>query len=110
MAKPKILRLRFIVDDDDPWVEYPADVAWKCGVLKKNPRKGDFVYVPGEDTHTILESRLEELGLTPRYTQYWVPNLRRWLKGEQWPDALAWAGGEWPEGSAWRDYKKAGGE
>ena len=103
--KLKIIRLRQIVDDDDPWVEYPIDVALKIGVLKRNPRKGDFIYVPGEDTHTILEPRLEELGLTPSYTMYWVPKLRPWLKSEQWPNAKAWAGGEWPEGSAWRNYK-----
>jgi len=86
----KVIRLRQIVDDDQPWVEYPLEVANMCGVLKKNlPRRGDFIYVPGENAHCVLETRMEERGLTPRYTQYWVPKLRAWVKGEQWPDALA---------------------
>ncbi len=105
MAKKKMLRLRLIVDDNDPWVEYPIDVALQCGVLKKNPRRGDFIYVPGEDNHTILEATLEEKGYAQRYTQYWVPNFRKWLKSDAWPKAQEWAGGEWPAGSVWRDYK-----
>jgi hypothetical protein len=108
MPRKKHLSLRLIVDDDTPWVEYPLDIALQCGVLKKNPRKGEFIYVPGEDSHAILEASLEKLGFAPRYTQYWVPKLSRWLKSDQWPNALEWAGGEWPEGSVWRDYQ--GGE
>jgi hypothetical protein len=105
--KAKIIRLRQIVDDDQPWVEYPLEVANMCGVLKKGlPRRGDFIYVPGENAHCVLEGRMEERGLTPRYTQYWVKKLRPWVKGEQWPNALAWRGGQWPEGSVWREYKK----
>lgn len=105
--KLKIIRLRQIVDDDHPWVEYPLDVANMCGVLKRNaPRRGDFIYVPGEENHAILEGRMEERGLTPRYTQYWVPKLRAWVKGDQWPKAKAWKGGEWPEGSVWRIYSE----
>jgi hypothetical protein len=107
MSRKKRLPLRLIVDDDTPWVEYPLDIALQCGVLKKNPRKGEFIYVPGEDNHTILEASLEKLGFTPRYTQYWVPKLSRWLKSDQWPNALEWAGGLWPEGSAWRRYQTA---
>jgi hypothetical protein len=103
--KPKTLHLRLIVDDETPWVEYPIDVALKCGVLKKNPRRGEFIYVPGEDNHTMLDVSLSELGLSPRYTQYWVPNFKRWLRSDAWPKAQEWAGGEWPEGSVWRDYK-----
>ncbi|NBT75758.1 MAG: hypothetical protein EBT15_07290 [Betaproteobacteria bacterium] len=103
--KLKIIRLRQITDDDEQWVEYPIDVALKIGVLKKSPRKGDFIYVSGEEVHCILEARLEEIGLTPKYTGYWVPQLRKWLRSDQWPKAKAWAGGEWPKGSAWRDYK-----
>jgi hypothetical protein len=105
MPRKKRLALRQIVDDDTPWVEYPLDIALQCGVLKKNPRKGEFIYVPGEDNHTILEASLEKLGFTPRYTQYWVPKLSRWLKSDQWPNAWEWAGGLWPEGSAWRRYQ-----
>lgn len=108
MDRKKIIRLRVIVDDDDPWVEYPLDKALQCGVLKKNPRRGDFIYVPGEDNHAALEVPLKELGYAPRYTQYWVPKLRAWLRGKQWPDALRWDGGEWPVGSRWRDYKGGG--
>lgn len=105
MAKKTIIRLRQIVDDDVGWMEYPFDVAMKCGVYKRNPRRGDFIYVPGEINGLLLESRLIELGLTPKYTQHWVPKLRAWLKSDTWPDALAWKGGQWPEGSVWRDYK-----
>jgi hypothetical protein len=105
MAKKKTIRLRMIVDDNDPWVEYPIDVALQCGVLKRNPRRAEFIYVAGEEVNWILQGRLEELGLAPRYTQYWVPGLRAWLKGDQWPAAKKWKGGKWPEGSVWRDYK-----
>jgi hypothetical protein len=105
MAEAKLLRLRLLVDDDDPWAEYPIDVALQCGVLNKNPRRGDFIYVEGEDAHAMLEVQLEKLGLAPRYTQYWVPKFSRWLKSDAWPQAQEWAGGEWPEGSVWRDYK-----
>ena len=106
MAKKQQLKLRQIVDDESTWVEYPFDVAMRCGVLKKNPRRDEYIYVEGEDAHIIIEARLEELGFTQRYTQYWVPNFKRWLKGKQWPEAMEWSGGEWPEGSVWRDYKK----
>ena len=107
--KPKIVRLRVIVDDDTPWVEYPLDVANMCGVLKKTlPRRGDFIYVPGEDAHCVMEYRMGERGLTPRYTQYWVPKLRAWVKGDQWPKAKAWKGGLWPKGSVWREQQLEG--
>jgi hypothetical protein len=107
--KAKVLRLRQIVDDDHPWVEYPLQVANMCGVYKKGlPRRGDFIYVPGEEANWILGSRMEERGLAPRYTQYWVPKLRAWVKGDQWPKAKAWRGGLWPVGSVWREQQLEG--
>lgn len=105
-AKPKLLRLRQIIDDDDPWSEIPSTACVKCGIVSMvNCRRGDFSYVRGEDAGWLAMCALQEHGFAPRYTQHWVPDFRAWLKGDQWPKAKAWGGGQWPKGSKWRDYK-----
>lgn len=103
--KPKLLRLRQIIDDDDPWSEIPVHACVAAGIGLKNVRRGDFFYVKGEEAGWLADAALQEHGFAPRYTQHWVPDFRKWLKGDQWPKAKAWAGGKWPKGSKWRDYK-----
>lgn len=92
MADAQVIQLRHIFDDDDTWVEVPINVCVKCGIGLKKPRRDTFCYVRGEDAHTLMEIKLEAQGLSPRYTSYRIPDLKAWLKGDEWPNAPAWEG------------------
>ena len=89
MAKKKILKLRQICPDDGgSWVEISMEVSKGCDFTKiARPKRGEFMYVQGEDAHALMELELEKKGYTPRYTQHVVPNFRAWLKGDAWPEA-----------------------
>jgi hypothetical protein len=104
-AKPKALRLRQIVDDEDSWSEIPVSVCAQCGISLKGPRRDDFCYVRGEDAGWLADAAIQRHGFALRWKQYWVPGFRAWLKGDQWPKAKAWPGGKWPKGSIWRGDK-----
>lgn len=104
-ATAKLLRLRLIVDDDDPYSEIPVSVCVQCGLGLDRKRRGKFCYIRGEDAGWLADCAMQEHGLSIRYTQYWVPSFAKWLKSDQWPKAQAWAGGKWPKGSKWRDYR-----
>jgi hypothetical protein len=104
MAK-KIVRLRQIFQkEEEGWVEYPISLRDAHGIKFNRVRgwpdtwvvreKGDFVYVQGEDAHTLIEVQLEDRGLAPRYTQHAVADFKAWLKGDQWPKARKWKGDE----------------
>ena len=91
MAKKrlKVLKLRQICPDDgNSWVEISMEVLKECGFTKiARPKRGEFMYVQGEDAHALMELELEKKGYTPRYTQHVVPNFRAWLKSDMWPEA-----------------------
>lgn len=90
MAKKRmtILKLRQICPSEErSWVELPMLVARECGITLKRPKRGEFIYVQGEDAHTLMELELEKKGYAPRYTQHEVPDFKAWLKGDAWPEA-----------------------
>jgi hypothetical protein len=101
----KIIRLRQVFQTgEEGWVEYPTSLSAEQGISFKKVRgwpdtwvirkRGEFVYVQGEDAHGLIESQLEMRGLQPRYTQWSVINFNAWLKGKQWPNAAKWKGRE----------------
>jgi hypothetical protein len=85
--KKKVLKLRQIcLEDERSWVEIPLAVCRECGIAVKL-KKGEFMYVQGDDAHALVELELEKKGYAPRYTQHEVPNFRAWLEGDGWPVA-----------------------
>ena len=90
MAKKRmtILKLRQICPDGErSWVELPMLVACECGIAFGRSKRGEFMYVQGEDAHTLMEMKLEKKGYDPRYTPHEVPDFKAWLKGATWPTA-----------------------
>lgn len=103
MTKKKIVKLRQIFQaGEEGWVEYPTSMCEEHGVTTSRPRgwpatwtirkRGEFVYVQGEDAHSLIELRLEDRDLAPRYTQWEVAGFSQWIKGDQWPKAKKWKG------------------
>jgi len=87
--KLKVLDLRQICTEDErSWVEIPMTVCTECGIGITRPKRGEFMYVQGEDAHALMELELEKKGYTPRYTQHVVPDFKAWLKGIHWPAAV----------------------
>jgi hypothetical protein len=86
--KMKVLKLRHISPDDErSWVEIPMTVCTECGIAITRPKRGEFMYVQGEDAHVLMELQLEKQGYAPRYTRHVVPDFRAWLKSDMWPEA-----------------------
>jgi hypothetical protein len=95
MAKKKVLKLRQIIETDgESYSEISVALCAQCGISLKRPRRGDFIYIVGEDMGCWLDDKLDQLGYAPRYTQFGVPNFKAWLKGKTWPklEPYEWMG------------------
>lgn len=81
---------------EESWIELPVRVCILCGIgIKKvcgmtAKRRGDFVYLQGEDAADMAELKLEQCGILPYYTQWSVDDFNAWLKGDSWPNARRW--------------------
>ena len=103
MARKKIVILRQVFQKgEEGWVEYPRALCEERGInFKRVPcwpdtwvvrKRGDFIYVQGEDAQSLIEVQLEDSGIAPRYTQCAVADFKAWLKSASWPKASVWKG------------------